>query len=135
MPSKFAGIYPQLYRISKALRPRSRSLSAPGLVAYRLIPLPHRRTASMESRRRRPAPSQRVKRKRKPRLTVPWPPCRNIAQLIEDGDITIGMLRRVSCAAAAADEDCNYAMLVRRRGKSLVHLLTRFDQAINKALT
>jgi len=58
----------------------------------------------------------------------------NIAQLIEDRDITIGMLRPVGCVATAADEDCNYAMLVRRRGESLFQLLTRFDQAIDKAL-
>jgi len=59
----------------------------------------------------------------------------NIAQLIEDGEITIGMLRPVGCVATAADDDCNYAMLVRRRGESFFQLLTRLDQAIDKALT
>jgi len=59
----------------------------------------------------------------------------NIAQLIEDGEITIGMLRPVGCVATAADEDCNYAMLVRRRGERLFQLLTRLDLAIDKALT
>jgi hypothetical protein len=91
----------------------------------------------MESRRQRPATSQRVKKKANAKaesflaaLSLP-----NIAQLIEDGEITIGMLRPVGCVATASDEDCNYAMLVRRRGESLFQLLTRLDQAINKALT
>jgi len=91
----------------------------------------------MESRRQHPATSQRIKKKAKAKGETPvaalsFP---NIAQLIEDGDITIGMLRPVGCVATAADEDCNYAMLVRRRGESLFQLLTRLDQAIDKALT
>ena len=67
----------------------------------------------MESRRQRPATSQRVKKKANAKaesflaaLSLP-----NIAQLIEDGEITIGMLRPVGCVATASDEDCNYAML------------------------
>lgn len=59
----------------------------------------------------------------------------NIAQLIEDGDITIGRLRPIGCVATAADEDCTYAMLVRRRGETLLQFLVRLDQAIDKALT
>ncbi len=93
----------------------------------------------MESRRQRAATSQRVKKKAKTKdkaesavgtMSLP-----NIAQLIDDGEITIGMLRPVGCVATAADEDCNYAMLVRRRGETLFQLLTRLDQAIDKALT
>jgi hypothetical protein len=64
------------------------------------------------------------------RLALP-----NIAQLSEDGEITIGVLRPVGCIAPASDDDCNYAMLVRRRGESLFQLLTSLDQAIDKALT
>lgn len=86
----------------------------------------------MESRRQRPAMSQRTKKKAKAKaessvaaLSLP-----NIAQLIDDGEITIGMLRPVGCVATAADEDCNYAMLVRRRGESLFQLLTRLDKAL-----
>ena len=45
------------------------------------------------------------------------------------------MLRPVGCVATAADEDCTYSMLVRRRGESLSQLLARLDQAIDKALT
>jgi acetylglutamate kinase len=59
----------------------------------------------------------------------------HIAELIEDGEISMGMLRPVGCVVTAADEDCTYAMLVRRRGESLVQLLVRLDQAIDKALT
>jgi len=88
----------------------------------------------MESRRRHPATSQRVKKKAKAKAKAESPVAAlslpNIAQLIEDGDITIGMLRPVGCVATAADEDCNYAMLVRRRGESLFQLLTRLDQAL-----
>ena len=90
----------------------------------------------MESRRQRPATSQRVKKKANAKaesflaaLSLP-----NIAQLIEDGEITIGRLSPVGCVATAADSDCTYAMLVRRRGESLFQLLTRLDQAIDKAL-
>ena len=91
----------------------------------------------MESRRQRPATSQRVKKKAnaKAESSVAASSLPNIAQLIEDGEITIGMLRPVGCVATASDEDCNYAMLVRRRGESLFQLLTRLDQAIDKALT
>jgi hypothetical protein len=63
-------------------------------------------------------------------LSLPY-----VAQLIDDGEITIGMLRQVGCVATAADEDCNYAMLVRRRGQSLFQLLTRLNRVIDKALT
>ena len=90
----------------------------------------------MESRRQHPATSQRIKKKAKAKGETPvaalsFP---NIAQLIEDGDITIGMLRPVGCVATAADEDRCLAMLVRRRGETLGQLLTRLDRAIEKAI-
>jgi hypothetical protein len=59
----------------------------------------------------------------------------NIAELIDYGEITIGNLRPVGCVATAVDEDCTYAMLVRRHGETLGQLLTRLDQAIHKAFT
>ncbi|HUD56494.1 MAG TPA: hypothetical protein VMR02_14795 [Terracidiphilus sp.] len=59
----------------------------------------------------------------------------NIADLIAYGEITIGVLRPVGCVATASDEDRTLAMLVRRRGETLAQLLTRLDQAIDKALT
>jgi hypothetical protein len=60
-------------------------------------------------------------------------PC--LSKFIEDGEITISTLRSVGCIATAADEDCTYAMLLRRRGETLLQLLTRLDQALDKALT
>jgi hypothetical protein len=60
----------------------------------------------------------------------------NIAELIEEGQITVGVLRPVwSIAATAHDGHNSLAMLVRRKGETLVELLTRLDQAIAKAQT
>lgn len=57
----------------------------------------------------------------------------NIADLIKDGEITVGILRPVGCVATACTEDACLAMLVRRKNESLLELLTRLDQAIAKA--
>ncbi len=57
----------------------------------------------------------------------------NIAELIKDGQITVGVLRPVGCVAVANDGDSTLAMLVRRKGETLVQLLTRLDLAIAKA--
>jgi len=85
----------------------------------------------MEPGRRHPAKTQSMKeRVRSIALSLP-----NIAELIEDGEITIGMRHPMGCVAIAADEDCTYAMLVRRRGESLMQFLIRLDRAIEKALT
>jgi hypothetical protein len=59
----------------------------------------------------------------------------NIADLISDGEITVGVLRPVGCVATATDGHNCLAMLLRRRGETLAQLLTRLDQAIDKALT
>jgi predicted RNase H-like HicB family nuclease len=59
----------------------------------------------------------------------------NIADLISDGEITVGVLRPVGCVATASDGHNCLAMLVRRRGETVAQLLTRLDQAIDKALT
>lgn len=57
----------------------------------------------------------------------------NIAELIDYGQITIGVMRP-GCVAVASDGHNSLAMLVRRRGESLAQLLTRLDQAVEKAL-
>ena len=62
--------------------------------------------------------------------SVPLP---SIAELINDGEITVGVLRPVGCVATACDEDSTLAMLVRRKGETLFQLLTRLDEAIAKA--
>lgn len=55
----------------------------------------------------------------------------NIESLIDgDGDITIGRIGPVRCAATAADEDQCLAMLQRWQGESLFALLQRLDEAI-----
>jgi hypothetical protein len=59
----------------------------------------------------------------------------NLAQLITYGEITLGVLRPIGCVATATDGHNCLAMLVRRRGETLAQLLTRLDQAIDKALT
>lgn len=60
----------------------------------------------------------------------------NIAELIEEGQITVGVLRPVwSIAATAHDGHNSLAMLVRRKGETLAELLTRLDLAIAKAQT
>lgn len=59
----------------------------------------------------------------------------NIANLIADGEITVGEKSPLGCVAIAHDGHNTLAMLRRRRGETLVQLLTRLDQAIAKALT
>jgi hypothetical protein len=50
-------------------------------------------------------------------------PLSNIADLISDGEITVGVLRPVGCVATATDGHNCLAMLVRRRGETLAQLL------------
>ena len=58
----------------------------------------------------------------------------NIEFLIDgNGDITIGAVGPIRCAATAADEDQCLAMLVRRPGESLLDLMQRLDAAIGDA--
>lgn len=57
----------------------------------------------------------------------------HIADLIDDGEITIGVVRPVGCVAVANDGYNTLVMLRRRRGESLIQLLARLDQAIAKA--
>ena len=59
----------------------------------------------------------------------------HIAELISDGEITVGTLVPVGCVAIATDGHNTLAMLKRREGESLAQLLTRLDLAIEKALT
>ena len=87
----------------------------------------------MEDYRKRARRNRRLKEKPTdcpPALSLP-----TIAEFIEDGQITIGTLPPAGCVAAAADEDGCYVMLIRRRDESLLHLLTRLDQALDDALT
>jgi len=54
---------------------------------------------------------------------------KNIKTLIEDGgEITLGKLHAIDCAATAADGHNCVAMLVRRNGETLGALLKRLDR-------
>lgn len=58
---------------------------------------------------------------------------RHIEALINDGgEITIGAIGSIDCAATAADHSNALAMLVRRDGETLGALLKRLDKAIAK---
>jgi hypothetical protein len=52
------------------------------------------------------------------------------ALIDEGGEITIGAIGSIECAATAADHSNALAMLVRREGETLVALLKRLDKAI-----
>ena len=58
---------------------------------------------------------------------------KNIEALIADGgDITVGRVYPIECAAAAANGHNSVAMLVRREGETLNALLKRLDKAIGR---
>ena len=58
---------------------------------------------------------------------------KNIEALIADGgDITIGAIYPIECAATAADNHNTVAMLVRGENETLNALLKRLDKAIGK---
>jgi hypothetical protein len=58
---------------------------------------------------------------------------KNIDTLIADGgDITIGAVYPIECAATAADSHNTVAMLARRENETLNALLKRLDKAIGK---
>jgi hypothetical protein len=59
----------------------------------------------------------------------------HIAELINDGEITVGTLVPVGCVAIATDGRNSLAMLKRREGETLAQLLTRLDLAVGKAFT
>lgn len=59
----------------------------------------------------------------------------NLAEFLDDGSITIGILEPVGCVATAADESTCLAMLKRRKNETLTQLMTRLDYAIGLALT
>lgn len=59
----------------------------------------------------------------------------HIAELINDGEITVGTLVPVGCVAIATDGHNSLAMLKRREGETLAQLLARLDLAVGKAFT
>jgi hypothetical protein len=60
----------------------------------------------------------------------------NIADLIDNGgQISVGAIGPINCAAVAYVEDQCFAMLQRRPGETLRQLLERLDAAIETAIT
>lgn len=57
----------------------------------------------------------------------------HIAELIADGEITVGVLNPVGCVAVATDGHNSLAMLKRRPGETPMQLLARLDQAIERS--
>lgn len=51
-----------------------------------------------------------------------------------DGQITLGRIGPIACAAVAADGSNMLAALVRRKGETLNELLARLDDAIDQAV-
>jgi ABC-type taurine transport system substrate-binding protein len=67
----------------------------------------------------------------KKRSTARWP---NIDTLVKgSGDVTIGRVGPIPCAAVASDEHQMLAALVRRPKESLEELIARLDAAIGDA--
>jgi hypothetical protein len=59
---------------------------------------------------------------------------KNIEFLIDGyGEVTLGRVGPIRCAAIASDEDQMLAALVRRPGEELAELLARLDHAIDRA--
>ena len=59
----------------------------------------------------------------------------HITELIEHGQMVIGIMPPAGCVAVAAEGRHTLAMLRRRTGETLVQLLTRLDLAVAKAMT
>ena len=71
--------------------------------------------------------------KKAPLPDTPWS---NIQELIDNGgNVSIGDIPPIRCAAVAADENNMLAALLRRDGESLIDLLNRLDAALEAALT
>jgi len=51
-----------------------------------------------------------------------------------NGNIAIGQIYAIPCAAVASDGHNKYAALLRRKGESLTDLLNRLDAALEAAL-
>ena len=65
-------------------------------------------------------------------VTAPWPTLQDFIEY--DGQISIGLIGPVHCAAVASDEHNMYVALVRRDNESFTELLTRLDTALEDAL-
>lgn len=73
-----------------------------------------------------------AKKRHRLKQTEALPHLRYVEGLLDSryGDITLGRVGPIECAATACDEDQQLAMLVRRDGETFVQLLVRLDKAI-----
>lgn len=81
--------------------------------------------------------SRRTPRPRPRGLTTATPssPWANIELLIaEGGNISVGRVSPIRCAAVASDDHNMLAALVRRDDETFMDLMQRFDVAVGKAL-
>jgi len=89
----------------------------------------------MERRRKPPAPMARSRLNSADTVAKVGNLCLpNIEALIEDGEITLGVIAPVGCVAIANDGHNALAMLKRRPAESLADLLLRLDSAIEMAI-
>ena len=62
----------------------------------------------------------------------PWP---NIEAFIDDGgNVSLGRIAPIECAAVASDEYAMLAALVRRNDETFMDLMLRLDTAVAKAI-
>jgi hypothetical protein len=97
----------------------------------------HGGVTTLKNRRKQPA--ENATRKLDQEVDANVPPVSPaafpyLAELIPHGQITVGVIRPVGCVAIATDGRNSLAMLHRRRGETLIQLLTRLDSAVEKAL-
>jgi hypothetical protein len=119
------------------LNGRSRGVSALYADPHRRPPnYPHRGALALErhpkSQTRKPTRSMKKAATRKDGL-FDLASLRHLADLIDDGEISVGVLEPVGCVATAVDGSNCLAMLVRRDGETLAQLLTRLDLAVGLA--
>lgn len=75
-------------------------------------------------------PTRRVVGNFKP--SSPWP---HVEEFVEHGgNITIGPIAPIECAAVAADHHSMLAALVRRDGETFNDLMARLDHAVDLAI-
>ena len=68
-------------------------------------------------------------------MSYRFPSLPNIEFLIDgEGEITIGRVGPIPCAATACNEDQALATLIRRAGETLEQLLIRLETVIDKAI-
>src|ERR1700675_4345147 len=129
----------QFDRLGETQWPRSRSVLARGPYAHRRAPhYSHRGVAALEHRRKHTARTRtrslekKVVKKNSAVIPRTLP---HIAELITYGETTVGVQPSSGCIATSPDGHNCLAMLVRGQRETVVQLLTRLDQAIDKALT